>query len=284
MATFFTDADAAAAGEFVEPEVLVATEFTIVDSTVTPRWHWPNVAPTVTPQIWIYNAAGTLQNGGNPLPFLTSTLGAWNSCSSLSLGAGTYRVAVNTNRYPAVVGFFSGGPVTRSGITAIQGRFGPTGAAPPSVPGNGSAYLVDLDAVPTGGSGASPTGFSVPVTLGTPATALNRTAAPTGLAVPVAFGTPAAALNRTAAPQALSVPVTFGTPIVGRNGASPTGLAVPVSFGTPAATVARSAAPAGFAVPVTFGTPSTNAPGRAITVRPSTGTTARPNTGITPRP
>jgi hypothetical protein len=302
VATFFTDADLIGAGEFVEAEVWLATEFTIPDGTASFRWRWPAVTPTVTPVIRVFDAGGTLVAG--PLSFTTSNLSAWNATASTVFAAGTYRVTVNTNRYPALGGFFASGSITRGSITGIQSRFGSPGSAPTST--STATYYVDIDLTPSGGgASAAPSGFAVPAALGQPATAvptgsptglmvasalgpptaaLGRTAGPTGPTAAVALGTPTVALNNSAAPTGLAASVALGLPTAGRNGAAPAGLTVGSTLGTPATALVQSAAPAGLAVPVALGQPSPTEPGRAITLRPYAGTTARPYAGITPRP
>jgi hypothetical protein len=122
-------------------------------------------------------------------------------------------------------------PVGTSGFSAATGTVS-SGANPPS-------FNFSI-----GSSGVAPAGLAVPLALGSPTAALNRTGAPTGLAVPIASGTPTVALNRSAAP---------------------TGLTVPLALGTPAVAVARSAAPAGLAVPLSFGTPVAGAQAPYVT-------------------
>jgi hypothetical protein len=141
--TFFTDADLTGSGEFVEAEVWLATEFTVsVAGTATYRWRWPTVTPSVTPQIRVFDAGGTLVFG--PYSFTSSTLDAWNPAGTGDAWtAGTYRVTVNTTRYPAVTGFFSGGSITRGSVTGVQSRFGSPGSAPTST--STAAYFVDVD-------------------------------------------------------------------------------------------------------------------------------------------
>lgn len=145
MTTFFTDADFASAGEFVEPEVWLAERYTVaVDGTAFFGWRWPAIAPLVTPVIRVYTAAGALVAG--PISFDSTTLGTINpagQASPVALTAGTYDVVVNTNRYPAIVGFHSGGPVVRGQVTGIQGRFGPTGTPPAST--STAAYGPNID-------------------------------------------------------------------------------------------------------------------------------------------
>lgn len=143
MVTFWTDADLVGHGEFVEAQVSLATEFTLSAGSISRfRWHFPAVAPSVTPAIRLYNAAGALVAS---VPFDTGTLDAWNWAtpgSPISVTAGTYRATVTTTRYPALSGFFSG-PITRGPITAVQGRFTSGDAAPTSA--STAAYFVDVD-------------------------------------------------------------------------------------------------------------------------------------------
>lgn len=151
MTTFYTDADLSGSGEFVESEVWLASEFTVPDGSAVPRWRWPTIAPSVTPVIRIYNASGTLVAG--PISFDTSTVDAWNTAgasSPVSLSAGTYRVTVNTTRYVARSGYFSGGSITRGSITGVQSRFGSPGSAPAST--STATYFIDIDFTASGGS------------------------------------------------------------------------------------------------------------------------------------
>lgn len=148
MTAFFTDDDLAGSADFSEAELQVATEYTVISAgTATFRWRWPSTNPSVTPRIRVYNDAGTAIAG--PLNFATSVLGEWNSATgTVDLTAGTYRASVNTTHYPAVAGFFTGGPVVRGQITGVQSRFGATGSAPSST--STAAYFVDMDFTPTG--------------------------------------------------------------------------------------------------------------------------------------
>ena len=238
MTTFYTDADLIGAGEFVEAEVWLATEYTVAAGTATFRWRWPAVAPAVTPQIRVFDSGGTLVAG--PISFDSSTLSAWNTAgagSPVALSAGTYRVTVNTTRYPALSGFFSGGSITRSGITGVQSRFGSPGTAPAST--STAAYFVDIDFTPSG-TGAAPNGLAVPVALGSPTVGAVGVS-PAGLAVSASLGSPVVAVNRSAAPSGLAVAVTLGQP--------------------------STAAP---------GRAATTRPYAGITVRPTSGITPRP--------
>lgn len=165
MATFFTDADLTGAGEFVEPEVWLATEVTVPDGTASFRWRWPAIAPVVTPQIRVYDAGGTLVAG--PISFDTTTTSAWNTAGSgspVSLSAGTYRVVVNTTRYPARSGFFSGGSITRGDITGVQSRFGSPGSAPTSM--STATYFVDVDFTATAGTVTGTGALTLPALTG----------------------------------------------------------------------------------------------------------------------
>lgn len=231
MTTFFTDSDLTGAGEFVEAEVWLATEFTVPAGAATFRWRWPAVAPVVTPTIRVYDSGGTLVAG--PISFDTTTLSAWNyagAASPVALSAGTYRVVVNTTRYPALSGFFSGGSITRGSITGVQSRFGSPGSAPSST--STAAYFIDIDFTPT--MSLSPGGIEVPVTLGAPTASFAATAAaPTGIEVPVLLGAPTASFAVTAAvPTGIEVPVTLGAPAV-YHYVAPNGIEVPITLGAP---------------------------------------------------
>jgi hypothetical protein len=145
VATFYTDADLSGAGEFSDPELTLATEFTVPDGNVNwLRWRCPSVAPSVTPSFRIYDASNNLV-ATVPLdgPVVTS---AWNQgtpVAPIALTAGTYRASINTTDYLARGSFFSGGPIVRGDITGVQGRFA-NGIAAPGGASN-SAYFVDWD-------------------------------------------------------------------------------------------------------------------------------------------
>jgi hypothetical protein len=284
VATFFTDADWAASAEFNEGQVSLAVEFTLPAGQISRfRWPWPSITPTVTPGIRLYNAAGTLLAS---VPFDTTTLSAWNWATpgaAINVSAGTYRATVTTNRYPALSGFFTGGGITRGGVTAVQGRFDSGDVAPTQT--STAAYLVDVDFTASGGgSTVAPDGISVPVAVGSPTVAGTLTAAPDGLSVPVTLGSPTLADgSMSVAPDGIAVPVALGAPIVGAAGVVPDGVSVPVALGSPSLTWSATVAPAGLSVPIALGTPSTITPG-SIVHRPNTGTVTRPFTGIVTRP
>jgi hypothetical protein len=145
VATFYTDADLAGAGEFSDPELTLATEFTVPDGQVNwLRWRCPSAAPGVTPAFRIYDASNNVV-ATVPLDGAVVT-SAWNQgtpASPIALTAGTYRAAINTTTYLARANFFSGGPITRGDITGVQGRFANGIAAPGG--GSNSAYFVDID-------------------------------------------------------------------------------------------------------------------------------------------
>lgn len=155
MATFYTDADLSGAGEFSDPELTVATEYTIPDGNINfLRWRCPSVAPSVTPVFRIYDASNNVV-ATVPLDAAVAT-GAWNvgtPASPIALLAGTYRAGINTTEYVARADFFAAGPIVRGDITGVQGRFA-NGVAAPGGASN-SAYYVDIDfgdAAPAAGS------------------------------------------------------------------------------------------------------------------------------------
>jgi hypothetical protein len=259
VATFYTDSDLTGAGEFVEPEVWLATEFTVPDGNATFRWRWPAVAPAVTPTIRVYDAGGTLVAG--PISFDSTTLSAWNTAgagSPVSLSAGTYRVVVNTTRYPALGGFFSGGSITRGSITGVQSRFGSPGSAPSSV--STATYYVDIDF----STGATSATAALSVTVSLAAAAVRATDASAGLAVTASLSAGAA------------------TPNAGAASVRPAGAALAVTASMAAGPALLRTSGAALAVIATLVSAATSA-GR-ITYRPNTGITVRPNTGITLRP
>lgn len=208
MATFFTDGDLSGAGEFVEGEVSLATEFTLPGGTIARfRWRWPTIAPGVTPAIRLYDAGGSTVA---TVSFDTATLDAWNWATPgapISIAAGTYRATVNTTRYPALGGFFAS-PITRGDITGVQGRFTSGVAAPTST--STASYFVDVDFTKT--PDVAPTGIAVAAGLGQPTVALLG-AAPAGLAVTAAAGSPAVTLGLTVTPSGIAVPVALGRPL-----------------------------------------------------------------------
>jgi hypothetical protein len=142
MTTWFhTDADLAGAATFDEPEIALATRFNVPDGTYLFRWRSGSAPPSNTPQIRIWNEASGLVAG--PLDFTTAiSANAWHETTGVALTAGTYRVAVNTTRYLARTGFYSGGSVVRDGVTGISGMFG---ASPTSAPGTSSTATYFLD-------------------------------------------------------------------------------------------------------------------------------------------
>lgn len=145
MATFYTDADLAGAGEFSDPELTLATEYTIQDGNINfLRWRCPSVAPSVTPAFRIYDASNNLVATVALDGAVTTS--AWNigtPVAPIALSAGTYRASINTTEYLARSGFFNSGPIVRGDITAVQGRFA-NGIAAPGGASN-SAYFVDID-------------------------------------------------------------------------------------------------------------------------------------------
>jgi hypothetical protein len=60
------------------------------------------------------------------------------------------------------------------------------------------------------------------------------TTAPNGIAIPVALGSPTVALNRSAAPNGIAIPLGLGTPSAAIAG-QPTGLPIPINLGNPTA-------------------------------------------------
>jgi hypothetical protein len=148
MVAYFTDPEASGAGEFLDTAG-VGVRYTIGAGTVTPRVYFPGVAPGGSQSVKIYDTGGSLLHS---LTLATSNLSAWNSVTtSPSLAAGTYDLIWSTTRYKAISGFFSGGSVTRSGMTGVTGRFNPTLDAAPN--NNSTAgYVVELDWVSSSGT------------------------------------------------------------------------------------------------------------------------------------
>lgn len=157
MATFFTDTDWDASGEFAESAVSLAVAYDLPDFRID-RFRVPfPVTAGATPYIRLYNSSDVAQpigpGGSTQLFFDTSVSDAWNWAtppSPLNLPADVYRVTVVATRYRATSGFFAGGSVTRGDITAIGGRFTGGDAAPGST--STAAYLVDIDGEPVSAS------------------------------------------------------------------------------------------------------------------------------------
>lgn len=185
-------------------------------------------------------------------------------------------------------------PVTPgSPATALNRSAVPSGAVVSVAVGTPSAAVHGASpagiAVPvaTGSPGASvliqPNGISVPLSLGVPSIALNRSAAPTGLGIPVAVGAPASAYGLATAPAGLAVAVAAGTPTVGHLGATPAGIALTLALGPPATAYAASVGPDGISVPVAVGSPRVNNV-RPTVPRPGGGSVGRPGAGTVERP
>ena len=166
MATFYTDADLAGAGEFSDPEITLATEFAVPDGNVNwLRWRCPSITPSVTPAFRIYDASNNLVSTVALDGAVVTS--AWNQgtpVSPIALAAGTYRASINTTEYLARSNFFSGGPIVRGDITGVQGRFA-NGIAAPGGASN-SAYFIDIDfgdAAPEPAEGAVGVGLDLAV-------------------------------------------------------------------------------------------------------------------------
>lgn len=154
MTNFFTDADLSGAGEFAEATVTLATEYTLPAGTIASvRSRFPAVAGA-TVLMRIYSSGGTLLASASG--FDTTTVDTWNTATiagGLVVTAGTYRACIVVTRYIALGGFFSGGSITRSGMTAVQGRFDSGDVAPAST--STASYFVDIDFTASGATGAA---------------------------------------------------------------------------------------------------------------------------------
>ena len=141
MGTFHTDADLVGAQQFLDPELALATEFTVPTGDYFFRWRHPTATPGVTPTVRVWNEVNALVAG--PIGFTALAPDTWCVTPEVSLPAGTYKVAVNTDHYVARTGFYSGGAITRDGIIGVRGLFG---ASPTSAPGGASTatYFVDI--------------------------------------------------------------------------------------------------------------------------------------------
>jgi hypothetical protein len=144
---FYTDADLVGAGEFGEDEgeLALATEFTVPAGTYQFRWRRPAATVEVTPTIRVWDNDGNLVGG--PFGFATAVADSWVVTSAtLALLAGTYRIAVNTDAYVAKGGFFTGGSVTRDGVTGVRALFGTSPTSRPSTAST-STYFIDMGLV-----------------------------------------------------------------------------------------------------------------------------------------
>lgn len=143
---FHADADLAGAGQFDDggAEIAIGTEFTVPAGTYAFRWRHPAEVPTNSPTVRVWNVSSALVAG--PIAFTTLTPNTWCETGTVTLEAGTYRVAVNTTDYVARTGFYSGGSITRGEITGVRGVFG---NSPSSAPGTNSTatYFVDIGLV-----------------------------------------------------------------------------------------------------------------------------------------
>lgn len=189
MTNFYTDADLAGAGEFAEAAVALATEFTLPAGTIASvRSRFPAVAGA-TVLMRIYNASNTLLASASA--FDSTTVDAWNTATisgGLVVSAATYRVCIVATRYIALGGFFSGGSIARSSMTAVQGRFDSGDVAPAST--STATYFVDIDFTPAAAGGA--VSFGAAPTLAAAATRVQPAAVSFGAAP-----TLAAAATRT---------------------------------------------------------------------------------------
>lgn len=139
--------------------------------------------------------------------------GSWNSITldtpvSVLADNNLYRAAVfsGAGRYVSTSGFFSSGPLTNGDLTApqhnsdpvglgtmLQGSFAINAALTYPSSGNGTSYFVDVDFTPASGGGdiaLSPTGISIPVSLGSPSQDFSTTLSPSGLSIPLSLGSP----------------------------------------------------------------------------------------------
>lgn len=157
-ATFFVDADMGSS-ETLDTNT-VAVEFTVPAGTAYRfRSYYPAVAGTA-PLFRLYNAAGTLLTSGSFDSAVNDTWNWFTPSAPIHLAAGTYRVAQFVSRYRFVSGFFSGGPITRSGVTANRGMFaGGTDA----VPNTASTVWFGLDMEFVADSGGTDTFITDPV-------------------------------------------------------------------------------------------------------------------------
>lgn len=157
MVTFFTDVDREAAGVTFEPGVTLAVAYDLGPGTISRfRVAWPP-APDPAPVVRCWVDDVDVLDGS--LAFDTSVNDAWNWATPpapiVLTEPAIVLASVDTRQYNAIAAFFAGGPVTRNGITALSGVFGPAGVKPTTMwP---SAYLCDIEYTPadTGASGTA---------------------------------------------------------------------------------------------------------------------------------
>jgi hypothetical protein len=162
MTFFFTDADLAGAGEFVEGTVSLAAEFTVPAGTINAiRARFPAVAGS-TPLPRVYTAGGTNLFAA-VTAFDTTMADAWNSATPvapIAVGASTIRVTQVVTRYIAVSGLLAS-PITRNGVTANRSLFDGGDVAPSQA--STAWYGLDIDFTAAGGG----TTIALPVALDT---------------------------------------------------------------------------------------------------------------------
>lgn len=245
-------------------------------------WAW-NSTPSGS---FSHGVATSAANQGNGSAITENRIGANGiNANGLIAAVGVWTVELTDGQIDTLVSanLSSWSALSPAELISLENWNGTSGA---TVPVGTSAFSATTGTVSSGAnpsgfnfsigsSGAAPAGLAVPLALGTPTVALNRTAAPTGLAIPIALGAPTVALGRTAAPTGLAVPLALGQPVVSLNrSAAPAGLAIPLALGAPAAALNRSVAPAGLAVPLTLGSPAAGAQAPYVTAVLTTGAQA----------
>lgn len=159
MVSFYDAGDVGSIGFFNQSGgISLGVQMTLPAGTITAgRWFYPdqNVG-TLTWNLW--DSAGSIvlasasPDAITHQVFVTFTTTPTNL--PLHVAAGTYWSVINTSGpYSAIPGFFSGGPVTRNGMTFVGSAFNATVGSFPNSPSNAS-YLADIVFTPDGGRAA----------------------------------------------------------------------------------------------------------------------------------
>lgn len=153
MTSFFGAGDVASIGFFNNGSgISLGVKMVLPAGTITAgRWYFPDQPTVCTWKLYDSTPSGVLASAGpdalTQQAFVTFTTGAVNL--PLHVAAGTYWSVVDTDGpYSAIGGFYSGGPVTRSGLTFGASAFA-TPVGPPTNASN-AAYMNDIVFTPDG--------------------------------------------------------------------------------------------------------------------------------------
>lgn len=158
--SFYDSGDIPSIGFFSQiGGISLGVQMTLPAGTISAgRWFYPDDPITVL--TWnLYNAAGSsilasaLPDAATQQVYVTFTTTSVNL--PLHVTAGTYWSVINTDRpYSAIPGFFSGGSVTRNGLTYVGSAFNTTvGSFPTS--SSTASYLADIVFTPDAGARAA---------------------------------------------------------------------------------------------------------------------------------